>query len=100
MYTLVTFATQWGTKHGGINSFNTDFLSAFGAAYNLSAQIVCIVSNDDPKASEDAARYHVRLVPLPYDPAAKGFGPEHGEAGVAQLKRLGIDVDPDKTVWL
>jgi hypothetical protein len=49
MYTLVTFATQWGSKHGGINSFNADFLAAFGFAYHLSAQIVCIVAIDFQK---------------------------------------------------
>lgn len=100
IYTLVSFTTQWGSKHGGINSFNADFLDAFGAAYNLSAQIVCIVASATPEARADAAKVHVRLVPLPYSPEAKAFGPEHGKAGVDQLKQLNISFDPDKTVWL
>jgi hypothetical protein len=79
MYTLVTFATQWGSKHGGINSFNADFLSAFGFAYHQSVQIVCIVASDTQPAREEAAKAHVRLVPLPYTPEAKAFGPEHSE---------------------
>jgi glycosyltransferase involved in cell wall biosynthesis len=100
MYTLVTFATQWGSKHGGINSFNADFLAAFGAAYHLSAQIVCIVASDTPEAREEASKAPVQLVSLPYSPEAKAFGPEHGQAGVAHLKHLNIGFDPDKTVWL
>ncbi|MFL6216205.1 MAG: glycosyltransferase family 4 protein [Blastocatellia bacterium] len=100
MHTLVTFATQWGSKHGGINSFNADFLSAFGFAYHLSVQIICIVASDTPEAMEAAARAHVKLVALPYAPEAKAFGPEHGRAGVEQLKQLKIDFEPDKTIWL
>jgi glycosyltransferase involved in cell wall biosynthesis len=100
MYTLITFATQWGSKHGGINSFNADFLTAFGAAYQLGAQIICIVVSATPEAMEDASNVHVQLVPLPYAPEAKSFGPEHGQAGVEHLKRRNISFDPDKTVWL
>jgi hypothetical protein len=100
MYTLVTFATHWGSKHGGLNSFNADFLAAFGFAYYRSAQIVCIVASDIPGAREEAAKAHTQLEPLPYTPEAKSFGPEHGQAGVDYLNRLNISFDPDKTVWL
>lgn len=100
MYTLVTFATHWGSKHGGVNSFNADFLCAFGIAYHLSAEVVCIVASDTPDETAEAAKAHVQLIPLPYTPEAKAFGPEHGEAGVEELKRRNISFDPDKTVWL
>jgi hypothetical protein len=49
---------------------------------------------------EDASNVQVQLVPLPYAPEAKSFGPEHGKAGVEHLKRRNISFDPDKTVWL
>ncbi len=100
MYTLVTFATQWGSKHGGINSFNADFLTAFGFAYHQSVQIICIVASGTQEAREDASKAHVQLVPLPYPPEAISFGPEHGQAGIDQLKLGNISFDPDKTVWL
>ncbi|HZH30250.1 MAG TPA: tetratricopeptide repeat protein [Pyrinomonadaceae bacterium] len=100
MYTLITFATQWGSKYGGINSFNADFLTAYGFAYHLESQIVCIVASDTPEARAEASRAHVRLVSLPYTPQAISFGREHGEAGIEQLKKLEISFDPDKTVWL
>jgi glycosyltransferase involved in cell wall biosynthesis len=100
MYTLITFATQWGSKHGGINSFNADFLSAFGYAYRHSVQIACLVASATQEEIEAASRPHVRVVPLPYIPEAKSFGSGHGQAGVDQLKGRGISFDPDKTVWL
>jgi glycosyltransferase involved in cell wall biosynthesis len=100
MFTLITFATQWGSKYGGINNFNTDFLTAFGVAYHLGAQVVCVVASATPEAQGDASKAHVRLVPLQFLPAAVVFGPDHGEAGAEQLKRLNISFNPDKTVWL
>jgi glycosyltransferase involved in cell wall biosynthesis len=100
MYTLVTFATQWGTKYGGVNSFNADFLSAFGFAYHASAQIVCIVASATPEETEPASKANVRLVPLLYTPQEKVFGAAQAQAGIDQLKRLNISFDPDKTVWL
>lgn len=71
MYTLVAFATQWGSKHGGINSFNTDFLAAFGLAFQQNVQLFCIVADADEgeiKAAKDTA---VTLLPLPYPPQTK-----------------------------
>ena len=100
MYTLVTFATQWGSRHGGINSFNTDFLRAFGVAYQHSAQIICIVASATPEAIEEASKSDVRLVSLPYIPQAESFDISHSQAGVDELKRLNIIFDPDKTIWL
>ena len=100
MYTLVTFATQWGTKYGGVNSFNADFLSAFGFAYHASAQIVCIVASATPEETEPASKANVRLVPLLYTPQEKVFGAAQAQAGIDQLKCLNISFDPDKTVWL
>lgn len=100
MHTLITFATQWGSKHGGINSFNADFLAAFGFAYNLSVQIICIVASASSEEIEEASKAHVQLVPLPYTPEARVFGPEHGQAGVEEINRLSISFDPDNTLWL
>ena len=100
MYSLITFATQWGSKHGGINSFNSDFLKAFGAAYHLQAQVICIVASATPEEIEEACNAHVILVPLLYPPQDKLFSAAQAQAGVDELKRLGINFDPDRTVWL
>ncbi|MBV9928724.1 MAG: tetratricopeptide repeat protein [Acidobacteria bacterium] len=100
MYTLVSFATQWGSKYGGINSFNTDLLTAFSIAYHKGSQVICVVSNASEGELEEAAKAHVRLVPLPDVPATAAFGHEDGEAGAKRLVSLGIECDPDRTVWL
>jgi glycosyltransferase involved in cell wall biosynthesis len=100
MHTLITFATQWGSKYGGINSFNTDFLTAFGVAYYHSAQVICIVASATAEEIEDARKAYVHLVPLPYPPDDKEFAEAHARAGIDELKRLNITYDPDKTIWL
>jgi tetratricopeptide (TPR) repeat protein/glycosyltransferase involved in cell wall biosynthesis len=100
MHTLVAFATGWGSKFGGINSFNTDFLSAFVFAYHHSVQVICIVASATPEEIEDARNTHVCLVPLPYTPHAKVLSKEHSQAGLDELRCLNITFNPDKTVWL
>ncbi|MEQ1837437.1 MAG: tetratricopeptide repeat protein [Candidatus Nitrotoga sp.] len=101
MYSLITFATQWGSKHGGINSFNTDFLKTFGIAYHTSAQVVCIVADASDDEIEKARNaYDVTLLKLPYPPQAKTFSIDQAQAGVDLLKQRGINFDPEHTLWL
>ena len=100
MHTLIAFATHWGTKHGGINSFNADFLTAFGSAYSASAQVVCVVASETPGDSERAAKANVALVPLPYAPQATSVEAGHAEVGIGALKKRNISFDPASTVWL
>lgn len=100
MYTLIAFATQWGSKYGGINSFNADFLTAFGVAYHQNAQIVCIVTEAKPEAVEEAARAHVTLLPLPYVPAVESFDSSIGESGVDLIRQSETKFDPQKTIWV
>src|SRR5437868_13608433 len=98
-YTLITFATQWGSKFGGINSFNEDFLKAFGMAYYQSVQIICIVGSATPEAVDKAFGAHVNLVTFPSPPENKPFTGSQGQDGVERLKSLNITYDPEKTVW-
>jgi glycosyltransferase involved in cell wall biosynthesis len=100
LHTLITFATQWGSKYGGINSFNTDFLSAFGIAYNRSAQVICIVASATAEEIEQAAKVYVTLVPLPYKPLNNLFTQEQGQAGIEALNNKNISFDPKLTIWL
>ncbi|MBU1181425.1 MAG: tetratricopeptide repeat protein [Proteobacteria bacterium] len=100
MYTLITFATQWGSKYGGINSFNTDFLSAFGVAYHFVVQVICIVSSAGDKEIKEAKKAYVALVPLPIVPRDKLFTAAHGQAGIEELKKRNISFIPEQTVWL
>jgi tetratricopeptide (TPR) repeat protein len=101
MYTLIAFATKWGSKYGGINSFNADFITKFGAAYQESVQTICIVDEVTQEIIDEVFKAsRVRLVSLPYIPQSTTFGPKEGKAGVNELKNLDIDFIPDKTVWL
>src|SRR5215470_8235887 len=101
MHTLIAFATQWGTKHGGINSFNCDFLSAFGAAYFNRARVVCIVASATVEEIQRARdETGVLLVPLPYSPKDNVFDGKHARAGLAELKSHNITFDPASTIWL
>jgi glycosyltransferase involved in cell wall biosynthesis len=100
MYTLIAFATQWGSRHGGINSFNADFLIAFGVAYHQNAQIVCVVTEAPPEAVSEAASAHIKLLPLPYVPEERSFNSSIGEIAVDLLSKSHIKFDPDRTIWL
>jgi glycosyltransferase involved in cell wall biosynthesis len=100
MYTLIAFATQWGSKHGGINSFNADFLVNFGAAYHHGAQIVCVVPQHTPEALDEAARANVRLLALPYVPDSKYLESSLSETIVDLLRKSDITFDPEQTIWL
>jgi len=100
MHTLIAFASQWGSKFGGINAFNTDFLTAFSAAYNLQAKTICVVSSATPEEIEAAKALSIDLIPLPYKPEAKHLTAEHGEATIDELRKRNIEFLPDKTIWL
>lgn len=100
MYSLIAFADHWGSRFGGINSFNTDFLSAFGVAFHTHVQIICIVTEAEEKEIEDAKNSHVKLVKLPYPPKNKIFTKEQAIAAVKKLNEQLINFIPEHTIWL
>ncbi|MBP8789289.1 MAG: tetratricopeptide repeat protein, partial [Azonexus sp.] len=100
MYSLIAFATQWGSKHGGINSFNADFVGAFGFAYSSAAQVICVVTSATPEEIEEARATGVTLVTLPYAPSEKVLNGAHATAAIDQLRRRNISHSDETTVWL
>lgn len=100
MPSLIAFATHWGSKYGGINSFNTDFLTAFGNAYPNDVQVICMVidANDDEIAQ--AKKNNVVLVKLPYLPQDKVFTDKHADAAITELTNQSVHFDSENTVWL
>jgi hypothetical protein len=100
MRSLIAFATQWGSKYGGINSFNTDFLTAFGDTYHDEVQVICIVSSATDDEIVQAAKNHVILVKLPYEPKEKIFSGAQAENAIDELKKQAIQFDTEHTVWL
>lgn len=100
MYSLIAFATQWGSKYGGINSFNTDFLTAFGQHYHPQVQTVCLVTSMTEQEVKEAKAVNVTLVALPFKPDDKHFTDKHAKSALAELKEQAIIFDPTRTVWL
>jgi len=100
MHSLIAFATQWGSKFGGINAFNTDFLSAFGVAYPTQLQVICIVSSTTEAEIADAKNANVTLVTLPYPPSDKLFTDQQANTAIDELAKQGIPLTPELTIWL
>lgn len=100
MHSIIAFTTHWGSKYGGINTFNTDFLSAFGVAYHSHVQVICMVTAANEKEIEQAKNTHVTLVPLPYPPKENTFTAEQATAAIAELNKRSISLNPERTVWL
>ena len=100
MYSLIAFATQWGSKHGGINSFNADFVGAFGFAYSSTTQVICVVTSATPEEIEEARATGVTLVPLPYAPSEKILNRAHATAAIDQLRHRNIHHNSETTIWL
>ncbi len=63
---FVTFATAWGSAHGGINSFNRDFCCALAKC--LTCAVGCVVPAASREEREDATSQDVVLLPLGLDP--------------------------------
>ncbi len=96
MYSLITFASAWGSKFGGINSFNTDFLKAFGVAFHHSVEITCFVDSASNTDIEDARNAFITLLEM--DETA---GPANKvKLATASLTEKHISFDPENTVWL
>ena len=64
MHHLIAFATHWGSKYGGINSFNEDFLSAFASAYQKNVVVICIVAEASPEEIRESKNRGVTLLAL------------------------------------
>jgi hypothetical protein len=62
--TLVSLATAWGPKFGGINAFNVELLKSLGIQPRRNFDLYCAVLDADAQTQADASRYKVELMPL------------------------------------
>jgi glycosyltransferase involved in cell wall biosynthesis len=62
---IVLFATAWGPRFGGINSFNADFAKGLGELLQFEGTVYCIVPDASHEQIEDASRSSVRLIEVP-----------------------------------
>ena len=96
---LVAFATHWGTQFGGINSFNSDLLTAVAAAFGNDVKTVCVVPNASKTEVDAAQREGVLLVSLNL-PGTKAFVVELETAVLQALQSAGVQPHTAETVWL
>ncbi|NKW96662.1 glycosyltransferase [Bacillus toyonensis] len=63
MFKFVFIATQWGSKHGGINSFNNDLTIAFANLLPKDKfKIVCVVTEMEENDKREAEEYNIDLI--------------------------------------
>jgi tetratricopeptide (TPR) repeat protein/glycosyltransferase involved in cell wall biosynthesis len=98
MHTLISFATAWGSKHGGINSFNTDFLEHFFYAYSQQVQVICIVAQATPEDVTKAEKIGVTLISLALTDGKEKPNTDHVPSAVKKLQE--ITYNPAKTICL
>ncbi|MFT4926102.1 MAG: putative ATPase/glycosyltransferase involved in cell wall biosynthesis, partial [Phenylobacterium sp.] len=99
-FSLITFASYWGSQYGGINAFNADFLEAMGIAYEGKVNVVCVVNSANDKDVEDAKGKQVTLVALPYNPSEAHMGQAQALAAIGELGKQGITFNSQNTIWL
>jgi glycosyltransferase involved in cell wall biosynthesis len=90
---IVFIATDWGYKHGGINSVNRDLCSAVALALGKSYQVVCVALRGDQAAIVDAQDAGVRLLPLLDAASDARFEPHRATEIISKVeKEVGTDV--------
>lgn len=97
--TLISFATAWGSRFGGINSFNADFLDALAAAFFGDLHTVCVVLHATQEEVHVAKRAQVTLISLDLE-GRKDFGSELESLVWNRLQAVIGPWDVADTVWL
>jgi hypothetical protein len=60
---IVVLATHWGSRHGGINSFNFDFMRSLGSVLQSHA-LICLVPAASREEVGEAHRSGVSLLSI------------------------------------
>src|SRR5919109_3427740 len=93
---LIALATAWGPQHGGINSFNYDFIKAFGVAFHHSVRVLCVVPRCGEADVDEAWQASVKLIGLPHPPSGERLEAVHA----AEIVRCVAESLATDTVWL
>lgn len=96
--TLIILATAWGPQHGGINSFNYDFVKSLGEVFHRCVRVICVVPKMTSEEKEDAAGSHVELIDLSNPPSGEKLEAGHAAEIIRHLNLM--ETTPDNTVWL
>lgn len=63
--TYIAFiATAWGSRHGGINTFNADLCVALADYLSNTRKVICIVPDADETQIKEAKKKHVDLIKI------------------------------------
>ncbi|CUI42790.1 tetratricopeptide repeat protein [Achromobacter xylosoxidans] len=95
---VISFATRWGAHFGGINSFNTDLLTAFAAAFAQRISTICVVLNATEQEAAHAKACQIQLISLDM-PDQQGFPSSIQEHMWLELEKV-LGSDFDNSVWL
>ena len=96
---LITFATAWGPRFGGINAFNHDLLLALAPAYRTRVKVVCVVLHATPEQCQAALSGELVLVPLGLD-TQQNMTVDLEPLVWRELQARGFAELPKETVWL
>jgi hypothetical protein len=94
---IVTLATAWGPKFGGINSFNTEIVKSLGTLPTRHYGLICVVPGPATQELQEELRlrFHIQLVSL----EAKEGEFAKGSA-LEILKRLDVASEPHRFIWI
>ncbi len=92
---IVFFATAWGTRYGGINSFNFDICRALAKLVKGKYEVVCVVPCAKRKQLKEAQGEGVKLVALRDTGDESRFLPEDTE----EVKKLFPVSTKDEVLW-
>jgi cold shock CspA family protein/glycosyltransferase involved in cell wall biosynthesis len=94
---IVTLATAWGTKFGGINAFNAEMVKSLGILPTRHYELICVVPGPAAQdlREELRLRFHIRLVSLEAEEAAFVKGSASEIVG-----RLNVGSEPSRFIWI
>lgn len=94
---IVTLATAWGPRYGGINAFNTELVKSLGILPTRHYELICVVPGPATQQLQDELllRFHVQLLSLG---AEDGFFATGSAAEI--VLRLDLANDRRRFIWI
>ncbi len=95
---LIAFATAWGTKFGGINSFNAEILPTIAQEYGDEITVICVALSAEGLEIAAARDKNVRLISL--SAYNSDFTVQFESRVTEALRAEDIDFISNDVVWL
>ncbi|TCJ13853.1 tetratricopeptide repeat protein [Parasulfuritortus cantonensis] len=92
---IISLATAWGPRHGGVNAFNIELVKSLGILPCRNYDLFCVVLNASDEEREDASNCGVELISLGID--GKAF-PDDTASGL--IERLADHTPGEGWIWL